>query len=316
MPITTNEQWQARKHETVTKRSRKGVTSQRVTRFGSAAIVGSFDRDVNGLPLLAESDTHEIEPASAAARVLLAELERGTIKRHAAGWSAIDIGKLTDAILASDPEWVATQGASEVRQWSQMVSTDQLAVTAPTALQSCGISGSYRDADWDWFAAHTAAYGAHTAIAKHAPRQRLTFKRRASDPTGVTVFGHRHIITPRTGRARYVKWCSVTTLPAPADDTETLYIGHHLVTRVPAIKRDGATTKARTIGHLPMPETQHALEVLIESLAPGERIEIGDHIVATRNPKGRYNATDKREGEAIYHRGVRTSTALALKLSA
>jgi hypothetical protein len=74
--------------------------------------------------------------------------------------------------------------------------------------------------------------------------------------------------------------------------------------------------KARTVATVDSPQTVGAWQALAEHLNRGETIATYDGVRISRAPKsGRYNVTDPRSGETVYYRGVRTTTAVALKLA-
>lgn len=140
-PSDDDRAFDARKHETVTRRSNSGRTSQRVTRFGAAYVMGAIDIDVNGLPLLAEfgPDVNVIHPSTAAARMVAAALDDGRIRRGRHGrLSVIDLEKITAA--AYGDLLPPMLNGTEVRQYQQQIHRDRAAAAATTT-QTCDITG-------------------------------------------------------------------------------------------------------------------------------------------------------------------------------
>lgn len=143
--------WNARQHDVRTGRTRKGATTQEVTRYGAAVVHGSLTDDSDGMPLLASSgDVHKLHPSASAARQLLLASERDAtdsttrrtnhvIGRKRFGLSTLDVLRITDATYREHGLEPLLTG-TEVRQFEQVIHRDRAAQARVTA-HSVGLDG-------------------------------------------------------------------------------------------------------------------------------------------------------------------------------
>lgn len=334
--------WEARKHETVSRRSNSGRTSQRVTRFGAAYVSGALDIDVHGRPLLAECgpDVNVIDPASAAARMLLAACEsvdrhgRPIIRRGRHGLSAIDIARITDAAFTGCDLPPLLNG-TEVRQFQQQIHKDRTASAATTTHTTDITGGRMVEISTLWVTDAVDARGVHTPrvvrddtvadIYEHTAAYGPQTDTEVRWPTRGTADGWKHgrvpyaerNTDPRTRRVFRVSsdgTCErVVIVVNGHTDTETLWDGHTAVDRLPAIvKTTSALADRTTVNTDERPTTAAAWQTLIERLAPGGRAVIGDVSVTYAAGGDRYSAT----APDMPRKRSRTAAGLAALLAA
>lgn len=167
-----SEVWNARQHDVVTGRTRKGRTTQRVTSFGAAVVSGALDCDVNGRPLLATTTSeHHLHASGAAARLLLKASEREVVgadgvtrpeitrRRH--GLDALTIGRICQQAYGDLIPPVLN--GTDVRQYEQVIHRDRAAQAGNVSHVTDIGGGESHEIGTMWISGYVDAQGAQTS---------------------------------------------------------------------------------------------------------------------------------------------------------
>ena len=319
----SDESFNARRHDVVTKRSAKGATSQRVTHYGIAPVIGRTDVDVRGLPMLADA-TPDDTPNVAAARALSIAAQRTNphdgprLRSRTAGVNAFDVLSITQAIYGNliDP-LLGTDGIGS-RSFAQVVHADRSAYSACAVRQGALSDGAHPDSDRAILAASGTVYVSHTSRLPWAPRYRIAMGADRGGETRVRATKRTHVVVRHrlvTGRQVF----DVVEIAAPTDTPSThRFVGHRKVARPAPAKRGKRVSvkrAARTVGHaVDTPATVDGWCELVGMLNRGERLTVGDHVTVTRGKGGKLRATDRR-GDTPAYWETRTADALAIRLT-
>jgi hypothetical protein len=290
-----NEQaWRSRHHETISKRSRKGSTSQEVKRYGAATITGSLDRDHLGRPLLAMPDHAEL--ASAAARALHTDRERGDLRKMVTGWDAAAVLQLTETLYGDEIEPLLGEDSRRTRAYQQQVRADRSSYCS-SAFRTSHL-GDVLDAvphsttTRDLIAAQRDVYAADTSTKLAWPRRvRLgSVRLRKSEPKPAPMF----VVDSEGQAVRTTYLVSASTTPG------TMWRGHQLVQRGETSARRSKVRqaaadkrKARTTGTVEAPSTIQGWEELLSMVNRSERLLVtsdAGRVTISRSPEGVYSA--------------------------
>lgn len=331
--VATSASFDARRHTVRTGRTRKGRTTQEVTHYGSAHIVGSWTTGADGA-LTPEHAYHLAEITSA--------------RRGVFGWSAYDVSTVTDAHYGNDAELEPVLG-SEVRAYAQ--------ITPPRTGVAHDVDADGNPVYGDWSSADECAVARHrTDMMAELPHGAMIAGVKAdalederdhhasvkSWPTryklannGVRGNGHRTIrhgergywqgrrkADPRPTRqvwANGYHLTGATLLTSPSDDPERVFVGWSAVTRPTPVngvlghsgKRTRVRKAKRTVEHVDA-ATIAELVARFGTLERGQRVTWTTGRLSgamTRASDGRLSMT----GDAVA-KSVRTLDAILRKL--
>ncbi len=332
-----------RNHESVAKRSRKGVVSSEVKRRGNAAVIGdceSLARSIStGLsPFTDEAlDDRACLARTMAQRELLAEHVRDHNGRTVYGARRILMGRVAIDLTAVADRCYGALGLPEMIG-TETVAFEQIVDIPPfgdptdcrVAVGRSYLTGLASDPTVDRFVADTAIYRTqtrrdHRAAPWNARLKIGTGPHRATDA--------RDTVGDHPTRVRQVgTWPTATTAPVKrhalisgAADRDHRFHGHTLMIRpLPKGKastrddRAAATERnqSRDIGTVAAPETTAGWFELLSTLEVGERLTAVSPIgkVTVTRGKTKYNARDKRaDREHVWQ--ARTIDSLAIRLA-
>jgi hypothetical protein len=302
--------WRGRDHQTVQRRSRKGVSTFKRVAIGAAAVTGSLEQGIwNG---------HDdgLTDDAANARIVAARLLQG-VRPMVCGLSAIDIERVTDVAYGS---YLASAEVAQLDRllgtdptsYEQMVNAD-IVDRSSVAYQRSYLSGPYRDLIIDSFAAPASVYRSYTAKLKRWPSRQTSGVQGRKDPRQVFALpiGSHRATDRRDSRVFVVAPDGEITqthyLIAPADDIgadgepTTRFHGHQLYRRPrPADERkraDKVKLERRTIGTFDEPSNDQAWTELLAALNRDERLKVRctDGVaIITRDKSGRYASSGAR----------------------
>jgi hypothetical protein len=286
-----NEQaWRSRHHETISKRSRKGSTSQEVKRYGAATITGSLDRDHLGRPLLAMPDHAEL--ASAAARALHTDRERGDLRKMVTGWDAAAVLQLTETLYGDEIEPLLGEDSRRTRAYQQQIRADRSAYCAAAFRQGRLSDGAVPGTSPDVLDALSDVYRADTSTKLAWPRRvkLASVRLRKSEPKPAPMF-----VVDSEGQA-----VRTTYLVSASSTPGTMWRGHQLVQRGETSARRSKVRQAsadkrqaRTIGTVEAPSTIQGWEELLSMVNRSERLLVtsdAGRVTISRSPEGVYSA--------------------------
>lgn len=272
--------FQARKHETITRRTNKGATTQRVTRRGYSQHPGDFTRsDGDTLPVLAE----------------VLGIHRGVY-----GWSGIDLVRLADAAYSS--EGLEPLLGTDAMAFAQVIHAGEGAQASPGVV-------AHHDDMLGFF--HPRLNGAirtpgarKSSVKRHPVRLRLPAVRtRKRDPRTITTVGNR---------------VTVTYLTAPSDDPDRIFHGHRAFTRGTTTRTRTRRTAQVDAAHK-VDTMSEALDALAH-VNRGERVVMrvdGMTIRASRSKSDRWSFRYRTaSGLSVSVEGARTVDAVRRRVMA
>lgn len=284
--ITASEVWQARQHETVSRRSNSGRTLTKVTRRGVASVQG----DTRGTVTLNDDEWRSLDGCTVT-------LEHVGARRTRIGWDALGVIRATKLLYRADevPAMIGTDAVA----WSEVI---------PGDASSTDVHGVAR---------HTGDASGYLTLTS-AMSDALQGPERARE--GRMAWASRTTLR-KPARRRTDPVDDGTRLVGAHVDPELLWHGHRLVKRAPAVKR-GAVRATRTVGAFRADTLDAALDSMRGvQLDAGERATFtaGDWSLTVTRGKGArkaWSARAKRDGaDAVAVKGSVSGAACADRLA-